>query len=245
MQRGHAPPDMKLRDVTGWASRLYSRVNREDFGKGEVLEAWRFHPVRDRRRYDRLLKNLEKYGLLERSGRGDGFRGRLSPIATGLMSQIRRERQGALREAALFPLLHKEAWERGGASDVSDLRGLFAHLLRNEMGSEKDHKSLDRTIAIYKDALAFSRLDGVSDPPEPSDGPSDREPDSSSEGTTEQDQAVASSFGLAIDAVEERLHSLMQRKALIDHQIEQLEAAIVHLGGGQKEPAPGSSEGGQ
>lgn len=101
---------------------------------------------------------LKSYGLMADSGEGSDRMVALSPLGLAIVQDERHispEREVKIREAALLPKTMADLWEKYGVDLPSD--DTLAHYLKTER--EFNPKSVGDVIQIYKDNLAFARLD--------------------------------------------------------------------------------------
>jgi hypothetical protein len=100
---------------------------------------------------------LMKYGLLEDEGSGPNRRARVTEFAQRIIRDSREvspDRDRLIREAALNPSIHRELWERFGASLPSDSNLL--HTLVFEYGFTDPGAA--EFLKVFKATVAFAGL---------------------------------------------------------------------------------------
>lgn len=105
----------------------------------------------------RLLSALTQYGLIERS-KGANRQIRLTELAKSIIRDSRPvspDRDAALREAALKPVVNQKAWTRWGTSPPSTDQ--MAHELEHELGFNPN--SIPVFIAAYEETIAHVGMD--------------------------------------------------------------------------------------
>ena len=247
MELGQSPPAMKLRDALRWGDRLYQAVGGEEVHRERVLQAWGLDAREDHRKYTRLLKELGKYGLIERLGRGDGHRVRLTGVGKDIFSPESRASKEGLQKAALSPYLHGEIWKRGRGLDYQHLKGLIKGIIHHEMGSKRDleSRSIDRAVDIYRDALAVAHMRANGPTESPAESPAVEPPEESpavespakppaeppkSEGFAGQ---AGVTYGRPIDTLLKDLQTLRSERERVVKAIGETEAALDRLGYGK------------
>jgi hypothetical protein len=122
---------------------------------------------------------LKQFELLEVSGRGEGKKVRLSPLATRLLADPRpnpEERRKLLERAALAPEIHRVLYERWGTSRLPAEEA--KRFLMTERGFNA--KGADDLIREYQTSLAHA---GLLDSPVAADRRSDSSTGSPAVGT--------------------------------------------------------------
>lgn len=110
---------------------------------------------------------LIKYGLMSDEGNGDARMAKLTPLAvTILMSPDDRERQEAIRSAALKPPIHAEMWQQYGHELPSD------DTLRYKMAIQGPftESGFEDFIRVYKDVIEFAKLGSTEKPKDGEEG---------------------------------------------------------------------------
>lgn len=115
---------------------------------------------------------LMKYGLLEDEGSGASRRARVTDFAQRIIRDTREvspDRSRLIREAALKPSIHRELWEKFGASLPSDSNLL--HTLVFEYGFTDQGAA--EFLKVFKATITFA---GLTDQTEVEPDPTDEQP---------------------------------------------------------------------
>ncbi len=102
---------------------------------------------------------LISFGLLKDEGTGDKRKLQLSQIAIRILLDARPdspERATLIKQVALTPKIHKQLWEKWGASLPSDAQ--FRHTLIVDWEPPFNEKSVDGFIKEYKETILFASL---------------------------------------------------------------------------------------
>jgi hypothetical protein len=112
-------PGITLETALERAQRLWDREKTRPARVDLILKYWGYSPKSGGGLV--ALAALKKFGLIEDEGSGPNRQAKLSGLALRILRDRRPgsvERAEAIREAALFPSIHREIWERFGEAGL-------------------------------------------------------------------------------------------------------------------------------
>ena len=153
--RGRSYPAFNLETAIEKANEFYNRYKLGWIAPQVALKEWGYAPKSSNGL--RLLAALLHFGLLENRSRGDGRRVRLSEIGKAILLDKRRnsvERNEALKEAALKPVIYNQVWEMLGPDLPTDAS--IEYELISKMGFNPS--TTENFIADFRATMDFIGL---------------------------------------------------------------------------------------
>ena len=164
MARTRSPsyPGIDLKEAIEKARIIYSNEGQSAALVDTIARHWGYKPSSGSANVN--LAALRKFGLVTYEGTGDSRKARLTDAALRIIRDdqpVSRERDEAIRRAALAPAIHKELWKmtQEGASDAS-LIDFLKFVQSFSDGAAPD------LVQEFKRTIAFAKLaetDSVSD----------------------------------------------------------------------------------
>lgn len=109
---------------------------------------------------------LISFGLLKDEGTGDKRKLQMTPLALRILLDVRPdspEREELIKHAALMPKIHKQLWEKWGASRPNTME--IKHVLTVEWEPPFNQKTVDAFISEYEETIRFAKLDEIGTEP--------------------------------------------------------------------------------
>jgi len=166
-------PSINLETALKRAKQFYDIENRNAASLIVASKHWGYEPKSSGGL--QTAATLISFGLLKDEGIGEKRKLQLNQIAIRILLDARPdspERAALIKQVALTPKIHKQLWEKWGASLPSDAQ--FRHTLIVDWEPPFNEKSVDGFIKEYKETIALAKLT-ESDQIAPVDG----EPDGS------------------------------------------------------------------
>jgi len=154
-------PFISLPKAVERVSVLHGQAQHHAVGKEVLASAWGYSP-----KSSGLIQTaaaLLHFGLLNDEGSGDNRRFQLTNDGLRIVQDAdptSEKRRGALVRAALSPKIHKELWEKYGASAGDVVLKNYLTLDRREAGeSPFTGTAADDLIAEYKETITYAELE--------------------------------------------------------------------------------------
>lgn len=154
--RSPAYPGIDLKSAIDRARQFFQKEGKHKATIATAAGHWGYSETSSTRLT--TIAALKSYGLMVDSGEGLDRMVAISPLGLAIVQderQISTEREAKIREAALLPRTMADLWDKYGVDLPSD--DTLAHYLKTER--DFNPKSVGDVIQIYKDNVAFARLD--------------------------------------------------------------------------------------
>lgn len=148
-------PFIKLEDALKRARKLYDEEKRHAAALATVAD--HFGSTVKSSGFLQTIAALKQYKLVDDEEAGAARKVKVSSLAIRILLDQRedgREREKAIKEAALSPKLFREFWSKWGVQQPS------ANTFRTELTIERDFNegAADDFIKVYRDTIAFAKL---------------------------------------------------------------------------------------
>ena len=154
-RKGRSPsyPGINLETAVQRARQLYVKERQHPTSVETIASHWGYRSLNGPGAV--TLAALKKFGLASYEGSGEGRRAALTDLAVDILENPSiLARQAATQRAALSPSIHRELWERYGASPPSDLN-LRWELTRDRGFTETGAAEF---IPEYRETIDFAQL---------------------------------------------------------------------------------------
>jgi len=161
LRRSPSYPAINLETAIRRARELYARERQHLASVDTIASHWKYKSLNGPAHL--TLAALKKYGLIVDDGKGAARRASLTDLAVEILQNPDpRARDEALQRAALSPSIHRELWEKYGNAPPSDAN--LKWILTRERGFTETGAA--EFIPVYKDTVAYAKLDSsVAAPP--------------------------------------------------------------------------------
>jgi len=157
-QRGPNYPYIDLPTALQRVRQIYDNEGRNPAPVTSIATHWNYKPTSSST--DKVIGALNAYGLINSTGGGDDRMIQISDRARDIIEderEVSKERDEALRLAALGPSIHRDIREKYGASLPSDAT-LRTYLIRDR---GYNPKKADGIIANYRATVQHANLDSA------------------------------------------------------------------------------------
>jgi hypothetical protein len=151
-------PSVNLEAALKRAKQFYDVEQRNAVSLNTAIKDWGYEPKSSGGL--QTVATLISFGLLKDEGAGDKRKLQLTQLALRILLDQRpdsTERAALIKQAALMPKIHKQLWDKWGASRPSDAE--VRHVLAVEWEPPFNDKSVDGFIKEYAETLRFAKLD--------------------------------------------------------------------------------------
>jgi hypothetical protein len=152
-RRSPSYPAIDLEAAIGRTRQLYDHENQHPTHVEAIVRHWGYKSLNGPA--SGALAALKKFGLVDEDGAGPARRARVSDLAVDILrNPSEQARQAAIKRAALSPPIHRELWDRYGATLPSDVN-LEWELTRDRGFTDTGAKEF---IPEYRATVTFARL---------------------------------------------------------------------------------------
>ena len=148
-------PGINLETAIQRAQKFWENEKRNAANVAVAMKHWGF--VKPTSQSIVTLAAVKSFGLFEDSGSGENRKIKLSDLALKIIldqRQISPEREAAIKEAALKPMMHSKLWSRWGAQLPSDENLRHALIFEYKF----NENAVDGFIEEFKDTITYSKL---------------------------------------------------------------------------------------
>lgn len=174
LRRSPSYPAINLETAIRRARELYTRERQHLTSVDTIASHWKYKSLNGPAHL--TLAALKKYGLIADDGKGAARRANLTDLAVDILENPdTRTRDEALQRAALSPSIHRELWEKYGNEPPSDVN--LKWILTRERGFTDTGAA--EFIPVYKNTVAYAKLDSSVPAPSPTAAQEDLDDDDS------------------------------------------------------------------
>jgi len=155
--RSPAYPYTNLEAAIRRAREFYDREGRNSAPLAVAAKHWGYEPKSSGS--NQTAAALMSFGLMQDEGTGEKRKVKLTPNALKILLDTRTdssEKAALIKQAALAPRIHKQIWDKWGATDVSDDN--LRHALLFEWTPPFNENSVAGFISEYRGTIAFAKL---------------------------------------------------------------------------------------
>lgn len=170
--RSPAYPSIPLGEAIERARQVYDNEQKNKAYVSTIFSHWDYGEKSGRARL--TLASLKYYGLIEIEGSGDNRKVQLTGLALDILLDERedsKEREEAIKRAALSPTINSELWNKYEGSLPSEKELEFS--LKREKGFTE--RGVREFLAHFFKTLKYANLESLSDVPNVEEDISDKE----------------------------------------------------------------------